>query len=88
MHRYACINSGGESCGKSIRCLCKPDIASWHELYGDGLDNETMRSLLNSFDYGSATLPITDSNFLSNLNEFKPESYPEFTEASVLASQL
>lgn len=64
-----------------------PQIASWYELHGDDLDNKNMRSLLNSFDYGSASLPITDGRFLSNLNEFKPETYPEFTEDSVSASQ-
>jgi hypothetical protein len=62
-----------------------PQITSWYELYGNDLDNETMRSLLNSVDYGWATLPITDRTFLPSLNEFKPETYPEFTEDSVSA---
>jgi hypothetical protein len=56
-----------------------PAIASWYELYGDGLDNQEMRDLLNSFDYGSANLPLRDSSFLSDVNEFRPTGYPEFT---------
>lgn len=57
-----------------------PDITSWYELYGDGVSNATMRALLNSFDYGSANLPVRDASFLSNVNGFRPAGYPEFTE--------
>jgi hypothetical protein len=39
-----------------------------------------MRSKLNSFDYGSATIPLKDSTFLDNLNTFKPAGYPTFTQ--------
>ncbi|WP_419571212.1 NPP1 family protein [Rheinheimera sp.] len=55
-----------------------PAIASWFELYGDGLSNSQMRSLLNGFNYGSANLPVSDANFINNLNEAKPDSYPTF----------
>lgn len=41
-----------------------------------------MRTLLNKYDYGSATVPMRDSNFLSNLNTYKPADYPTFTAAS------
>lgn len=55
-----------------------PPITSWYQIHGDSKTNAEMRSLLNSFDYGSATIPLKDSNFISNLNRFKPASYPEF----------
>ena len=64
-----------------------PNITSWYELVGDGVSNAQMRSLLNGFDYGSATIPLKDSNFLGNLNTYKPAGYPTFTAASVSASQ-
>lgn len=60
-----------------------PPIVSWYELEVNGLTREQMRERLNSFDYGSATIPSKDSNFLENLNEFKPSSYPNFDEKSV-----
>ena len=63
-----------------------PIIVSWYTVLGDGVSNEQMRNKLNAFDYGSAIVPLKDSNFLTNLNTYKPESYPEFTQASVEAS--
>jgi hypothetical protein len=64
-----------------------PPIVSWYELVGDGISNEAMRAKLNTFNYGSATIPLRDSNFLSNLNTYKPAGYPAFTQASVDASR-
>ncbi|MFC1976187.1 NPP1 family protein, partial [Chloroflexota bacterium] len=55
-----------------------PTLISWYDLTGDGLDNATMRDNLNRFDYGSASIPVTDSNFRNNLNKGKPEDYPYF----------
>lgn len=55
-----------------------PPVTSWYQIHGDSKTNAQMRALLNSFDYGSATIPLKDSNFLDNLNRFKPASYPEF----------
>jgi len=63
-----------------------PAITSWYTMHGDGVTNEQMRNKLNAFDYGSAIIPLKDSNFLTNLNTYKPASYPEFTQASVEAS--
>jgi hypothetical protein len=56
-----------------------PTFISWDSLHGDGIDNKTMIAKLNSFDYGSATIPCKDSNFLDNINGFKPLDYPVFT---------
>jgi hypothetical protein len=64
-----------------------PTIVSWYELHGDGISNEQMRNKLNAYDYGSATIPLRDSNFLTNLNTFRPSGYPEFTQASLEASK-
>ena len=60
-----------------------PPIVSWYELNVEGLSREEMRGRLNSFDYGKASIPNKDSNFLANLNEFKPSDYPEFDSHSV-----
>jgi len=64
-----------------------PAITSWYQLSGDGLDNQAMRNKLNSFDYGSATIPLKDSNFATNLNRSRPSGYPEFTQASIESSK-
>lgn len=64
-----------------------PAIVSWYEVKGDGLTNEQMRSRLNSYDYGSGTIPMRDNNFLSNLNTYRPAGYPAFTQASIEASK-
>lgn len=64
-----------------------PTIVSWYEMEGDGLSNSQMRSRLNSFDYGSAVLPVKDSKFLNNINNGKPASYPSFNQADVNNSQ-
>lgn len=64
-----------------------PEIVSWYHFTGDGISNSTMRNTMNGFDYGDANMPVTDSHFLSNLNEAKPASYPEFTQASADSSQ-
>jgi hypothetical protein len=64
-----------------------PAITSWYELAGDGLNNNlVMRTLLNTHDYGSASIPMTDGRFLNNLNTYKPAEYPAFTEADALAA--
>ncbi len=64
-----------------------PTIVSWYQMEGDGLSNADMRSRLNTYDYGSATLPIKDSKFLNNINNGKPSSYPTFSNSDVIASQ-
>jgi Necrosis inducing protein (NPP1) len=64
-----------------------PNVTSWYTLQGDGIDNPTMRARLNSFDYGSATIPVRDDNFLDNLNTSRPAGYPAFTAASVDGSR-
>lgn len=55
-----------------------PLITSWYQLEGTTLNNSQMRQRLNNYNYGSATLPIKDSNFLGNVNEARPNSYPKF----------
>lgn len=64
-----------------------PEIVSWYHFTGDGISNLTLRNALNGFDYGGANMPVTDSHFLSNLNEAKPATYPEFTQDSIDSSQ-
>jgi hypothetical protein len=79
--------SSGEAAENGYGTFVTPLITSWYELKGDGVSNATLRANLNSFDYGSATIPLRDSNFLSNLNTYKPSGYPSFTQASIEASQ-
>jgi hypothetical protein len=64
-----------------------PTIVSWYTMVGDGVTNAQLRADLNSYDYGSANFPQTDSIFLGKLNEFKPSTFPTFTQASVDSSQ-
>jgi hypothetical protein len=56
-----------------------PTLISWDVLYGDGLDNRAMTVRLNNFNYGDAVIPCKDSNFLGELNEWKPTDYPTFS---------
>lgn len=55
-----------------------PAITSWNSLRGDGLNNQEMRTRLDTFDYGKATIPMKSSNFFTNVNRFKPSNYPTF----------
>jgi len=64
-----------------------PTIISWYQVTGDGLSNSEMRSRLNSYDYGSASIPMKDSNFLNNINTGKPSGYPTFTATDVANSK-
>ncbi|MDW6001291.1 NPP1 family protein [Vibrio mangrovi] len=64
-----------------------PDIVSWYTMYGDNVSNSTLRQRLNDYDYGSANVPIKDSNFLNSLNEGKPNGYPTFSNADVSNSR-
>ena len=73
--RFAKTNEVAEN---AYGTFVTPAIVSWFDMYGDGLSNADMRALLNSFDYGSAHLPITDSNFWSNINDYRPAGYPQF----------
>lgn len=55
-----------------------PPITSWYNLYGDNKNNAQMRALLNTYNYDRASIPMKDSNFISNLNRYRPSGYPEF----------
>ena len=63
-----------------------PVVVSWYEVTGDGISNSEMRNLLNAYDYGSASIPLKDSKFLTNINESLPSGYPTFTDANIEAS--
>lgn len=55
-----------------------PLVVSWNQMQGDGVSNETLRDRLNAHSYGSANLPVKDSNFLNNINGYLPDGYPLF----------
>lgn len=73
----------GEVAENAYGQFVTPTIVNWQVLWGDGLSNAQMRAKLNAFDYGSATIPLRDNNFLDNLNTYKPSTYPAFTAASL-----
>jgi len=77
----------GETAENGYGTFVTPTIISWATMKGDSVTNAQLRADLNSFNYGSATIPMMDSNFLSNLNTYKPSSYPTFTSASFDAAQ-
>lgn len=60
-----------------------PTITSWYQLSGDGISNQDMRTRLNTFDYGSAHVPLKDNNFQNNINSSKPIGFPDFTKESI-----
>lgn len=64
-----------------------PTIISWYQVEGDGVTNQQMRNKLNSYNYGSATIPMKDSNFLANVNNNLPSGYPSFNSSDVNNSQ-
>jgi len=64
-----------------------PTIISWYQVGGDGVTNHQMRNKLNSYNYGSATIPMKDSNFLANVNNNLPYGYPSFNSSDVSNSQ-
>ena len=64
-----------------------PPLTSWFTLTGDSLSNQQMRDKLNSYDYGSATIPSKDSNFVSTLNNNRPSGYPQYTQQDIEVSQ-
>ncbi|CAG8999419.1 MAG: hypothetical protein CENE_01393 [Candidatus Celerinatantimonas neptuna] len=78
--RFAKSNEVAEN---SYGTFVTPVIVSWYTMYGDGVSNQTLRNHLNAYDYGNAIMPIKDSNFLTNLNKFKPSGFPTFTSSSV-----
>lgn len=69
----------GETAENAYGTFVTPTIISWATMTGDGVTNATLRNDLNTYDYGSATIPMRNDNFLSNLNTYKPSSYPTFT---------
>ncbi|AOR59565.1 NPP1 family protein [Pectobacterium parmentieri] len=82
--RFSKTNENAENPYKKF---VTPDIISWYTMFGDGINNQELRNRLNAFDYGSASIPLKDNNFLTNLNNGRPAGYPEFTAASLTTSK-
>jgi hypothetical protein len=76
----------GEVAENGYGTFVTPVITSWKTMVGDGVTNAQLRADLDADDYGSAVIPLRDDNFLSNLNTYKPSTYPTFTTASFDAS--
>jgi len=82
--RFAKVRESAEnSYGKFVI----PIIISWTRMSGDDVSNSRLRRLLNSYDYGSATLPLKDNNFLANINNYRPGNFPYFNATSIDAGQ-
>ncbi len=78
-HAFRFAHEGEVSATNPTGQWTTPALLSWYEMEG-GLSNAELRVQVNSFDYGSATLPIKDGEFYRNLDEFKPTGYPSFSE--------
>ncbi|WP_018415355.1 NPP1 family protein [Teredinibacter turnerae] len=74
--RFAGSNEAAEN---AYGTFVTPLIISWDVMSGDGIDNAQLRAMFNSYDYGSGTVPMKDSNFLANINNYRPAAYPVFT---------
>ena len=72
----------GEVAENGYGTFVTPAITSWKTMVGDGVTNAQLRADLDAYDYGSAIIPVRDDNFLSNLNTYKPSTYPTFATAS------
>jgi len=82
------FSSDGEVAENPYGIFFAPVIVSWYEVIGDDVSNSEMRRLFNSFDYGSASIPLKDSKFLTNINTNLPNGYPIFTDEDIEASQM
>lgn len=82
-HAFRFAKLPEEEAENSYGTFVTPTVASWYELTGDGISNREMRDKLNSFDYDNASIKVKDSRFLNYINEWRPSSYPEFTQQSV-----
>ena len=63
-----------------------PAPVSWYYLSGDNVSNVTFRNLMNNRDFGSATVPMRDDNFVTNANEARPAGYPLFAQTDAQAA--
>jgi hypothetical protein len=63
-----------------------PPITSWYTLTGDNVSNQAMREKLNTYNYGSASIAMKNSNFLNTVNSDRPSGYPQFTQQDVDSS--
>lgn len=82
--RFAKANESAEN---PYGTFVLPPLTSWFSLTGDNLSNQQMRDKLNTYNYGSATIPSKDSNFVGTLNTNRPSGYPQFTQHDIEVSQ-
>ena len=75
--------AAGEVAENSYGTFVTPTLISWTTMHADNTNNAQMRANLNAFDYSSANIPMKDSNFLNNLNTYKPLGYPDFSSESI-----
>lgn len=68
----------GEKAQNPYNRFVTPAVVSWFEMRGENLSNEEMRYAFNNHDFKAGNVPVSDDNFVRNLNKGKPESYPEF----------
>ncbi|KXS18789.1 NPP1-domain-containing protein [Gonapodya prolifera JEL478] len=76
------VKIDGEKAKNSYGKFVTPPIVDWFYMVGDGLDNEAMKEKLNGFDFGSAHVPILDGDFISNVNDAKPDGYPTWESSA------
>jgi hypothetical protein len=66
--------------------LTHAPITSWYTLTGDNVSNQIMRDKLNTYNYGSASIAMKNSNFLNTVNSDRPSGYPQFTQQDIESS--
>jgi hypothetical protein len=81
--RFAKSNESAEN---PYGAFVLPTVTSWYSITGDNVSNQEMRNKLNSYNYGSATIPVKDSNFLNDVNGNRPSGYPQFSQQDMETS--
>jgi len=81
--RFAKSNESAEN---PYGAFVLPPVTSWYSINGDNVSNQEMRNKLNSYNYGSATIPVKDSNFLNDVNANRPSGYPQFSQQDIESS--
>ncbi len=75
-----CFAKSNEVAENPYGAFVLPPVTSWYSITGDNVSNQEMRNKLNSYNYGSATIPVKDSNFLGDVNTNRPSGYPQFSQ--------
>jgi hypothetical protein len=65
-----------------------PTIVDWHSMTGNGVSNETLRTLLNTHSFGEADCSVNDKNFPFRICQEVPDGYPSADEWKIAANSI